>query len=83
MVKVTRRPIKTEIESASYLLNGKAYALQTWSRGASDTRWPVRRTTRTKSPINTKIGRKVAHHTGNNAHQFQSQKTKRQGHQAN
>jgi len=38
---------------------------------------------RTKSPINTKIGRKVAHPTGNNAHQFQGQKVKCQGHQAN
>jgi len=31
---------------------------------------------RTKSPINTKIERKVAHPTGNNAHQVQGQKVK-------
>ena len=31
---------------------------------------------RTKSPINTNISRKVAHPTDNNAHQFQSQKVK-------
>jgi len=37
---------------------------------------------RTKSPINTKIGRKVTHSTANNAHQFQGQKVKGQGHQA-
>jgi len=37
----------------------------------------------TKSPINTKIDTKVAHTTANNAHQFQGQKVKGQGHQAN
>jgi len=31
---------------------------------------------RMKSPRNTKVGRKIAHLTGNNAHQFQGQKVK-------
>ena len=35
---------------------------------------------RTKSPINTKIGRKVAHLTDTNAHQIRGQKIKGQGH---
>jgi len=30
----------------------------------------------TKRPRNTEIGRKVVHHTGDNAHQFQSQRSK-------
>jgi len=38
---------------------------------------------RTKILRNTKIGRKVAHPTGNNAHQFQGQEVKGQGHQVN
>jgi len=38
---------------------------------------------RTKCPENTKIGRKVIHPTGNNAHQYQGQKVKGQGHQEN
>jgi len=42
----------------------------TRSRGLSDSCWPRTRT-RTKSPINTKISRMVAHPTGNNSHQFQ------------
>jgi len=37
---------------------------------------------RTKSLRNTEIDRKVAHPTGNIAHQFQGQKLKDQGHQA-
>jgi len=37
---------------------------------------------RTKSPRNTKIGKKVAHPTGNNAHQVRGQKVKGQGHRA-
>jgi len=36
----------------------------------------------TKSPRNTKIGRKVAHPTLNNAHQVWGQKVKGQGHPA-
>jgi len=37
---------------------------------------------RTKSPRNTKIGGKIAHPTGNNAHDFRGQKINGQGHQA-
>ena len=37
---------------------------------------------RTKVSRNTEIGGKFAHPTGNNAHQFQGQKVKGQGHQA-
>jgi len=37
----------------------------------------------TKSPINTKISRKVAHSTGNTSMQFQGQKVKGKGRQAN
>jgi len=47
-------------------------------RGASDSRHK----SRTKSPRNTKNGRKFAHPTGNKVHQFQGQKIKDQGHQA-
>jgi len=36
---------------------------------------------RTQSPRNTKIGRKIAHPTGNIAHLFQGQKVKGQGQQ--
>jgi len=36
---------------------------------------------RMQSPRNTKIGRKVAHPTGNIAHLFQGQKVKGQGQQ--
>ena len=37
---------------------------------------------RTKSLRNTKIGRKVAHPMGNNAHQVRGQKVKGEGHSA-
>jgi len=50
------------------------------SRGA---RLVLAHKSRTKSPTNTKIGRKVAHPTGNNEHQFQGQKVKGQDHLAN
>jgi len=48
------------------------------SRDASD-RWVHK--SRMNTPRNTKIGRKVANPTGNNAHQFQGQKVKGQGQQ--
>ena len=92
-VKVTRQT-NAETGSASYLPNGKAYEVQSWYTEDEDPRhrqssWPQRSKvmwcvwlsdmSRTKRPRNTKIGRRVAHITGNNVHQFQGHRSRSPG----
>jgi len=78
-VKVTRR-INVHTVNTQYLLNGKAYEVQTWytdgaRRAVSATSAVTSKVkgqgadkSRTKRPRNTKIGGKVTHSTFNNAY---------------